>query len=142
MTGMITAQPEGPVEATGRDLAHWYRGQAIALAQQGRFAESEACCREALRMPPPTSRHSTAWARRYGGNGGQSKPKQPTARQAAFGPMITEHSIIWGWRFTNNVAWTRPPSAIAGRFGSSQTVTRRQPISPSRSRTRACLTRR
>lgn len=52
MTRMTTAPPEGPAQATGCDLADWHRGQAIALAQQGRFAEAEACCREALRIRP------------------------------------------------------------------------------------------
>jgi Flp pilus assembly protein TadD len=51
MTG-TTAPSQARAETTGRDLADWYRDQAIVLAQQGRFAESEACCREALRSRP------------------------------------------------------------------------------------------
>ena len=51
MTG-TTAQPQGSSEATRHDPAHWYRDQAIVLAQEGRFAESEACCLEALRIRP------------------------------------------------------------------------------------------
>ena len=51
ITGRNGATPRGDAKGS-LELAMQYRSQAIALAQQGRFAESEACCREALRIRP------------------------------------------------------------------------------------------
>ena len=48
MTGNAHAAPTRATSGGG-NVAEWYRNEAIALAKQGRFVESEAWCREALR---------------------------------------------------------------------------------------------
>jgi len=51
MTGNSTLAQTQP-ENVSHDLATWYRDQAILLSLDGRFAESEACSREALSIRP------------------------------------------------------------------------------------------
>ena len=52
MTGNARHGPKTQPENVSLDLATWYRDQAIVLSLEGRFAESEACSREALRIRP------------------------------------------------------------------------------------------
>jgi Flp pilus assembly protein TadD len=48
----LVAPERAPTEKVADDLAIKYRNHAILLSQEGRFAESEACSREALRLRP------------------------------------------------------------------------------------------
>ena len=83
--GAFVTAMTGPTEAAGRDLANWHRGQAIALANKVASRNPRHAAARSSGFGPTMSRHSMTWARRCGSNGGPSKPKKPTARQAASG---------------------------------------------------------